>query len=357
MDGGPGTVVYTSDLLNFNNTLLSPTKLEVLLTSPLQVNFIRVCRLSSNFPRAPSTALIDEANILSLGEVEVFGLTKEAEFCGNPFDNCALYCVGVGERSGCSGCAATNGTCTWCADPNNQALGACVILERGATCGTDVLKTRISTWEPSNHLCPKDFIQERRQKGKNIHHSHREWSFSEAHVSNFCQFPQSPYVVDRWAGARGLSASTLRTQTTCAAVNSHFGLLPGAMNKTHFLKLVGDNCRSSENPLLTGIGRECMRLMQTAYCSSFCPQYGSPRGRPCFDWDTMFRACGKWATPTSRIDFDTAPLENGCPLDPNNIPKASVIEKKCDPFTPIVYSGLWEETFGLYTPIPKQLPS
>jgi hypothetical protein len=151
-----------------------------------------------------------------------------------------------------------------------------------------------------------------------------------------------------------LTAFTSEAETPCAVVNTHFGRFPGADNITHLLALVSQRCRSSESPLRTGIGRECMRLMQTAFCSSSCPAYGSAKGRPCFNWDAMFRACGKWASATTRISLDTASVDNGCPLDPNNIPKASSLEAKCDNETPITYTGLWEATFGLYDPLPAE---
>jgi hypothetical protein len=339
-----GTVVFNSGVWNANNSLEGPRHFQFDFPVPVRGNFIRVRRLFAQANLAPE--------FLSISEVEIYGLTKEAEFCGNPFGNCATYCVGLGERSGCSGCVGTKGTCTWCSDPNNDAVGACVLAGRGTTCGTDVLSTRISGWEEGNHNCPSNPLAEPKLNGKSLSAKHREHSFSFAFDSQFCDFPTEPWFVDKWSNAPALTAFTLTSSSPCSLVNTHFGLFPGAKTKEDMLELVDENCRTDTNPLASGRGRECMRLMQSAYCSANCPAYGSPRGRPCFDWDNLFRACGAWASPFDRIPLDVDPLNNGCPLDPNNLLKAASFEAKCDPnMTVVKYSGLWEETFGLYEPL------
>jgi hypothetical protein len=193
-------------------------------------------------------------------------------------------------------------------------------------------------------------------KGTGLSSAHIESSFSFSFESKFCDFPIEPYHVDRFANAPSLTAYNRLSSTPCYVANTQFGLIPGAKTSAELKALIQSKCRSNIDPLATESGRQCMRLMQSAYCSASCPPYGEPRGRPCFNWELLFRACAPWSSPSERLIFDTAPLFNGCPLDPNNILQAYPNEVKCDPEMSIKPSGLWEENFGLYDPLPNLPP-
>ena len=137
--------------------------------------------------------------ILSIAEIRLYSPDKENEFCGSHLGGCARYCLGIGERSGCSGCAATKGACEWCTDPANGASGVCLAAGEGRTCGTSAFSSRLQSWKNGASLCPVNVTREPYEKGypPTFSARHREHSFSHSHNSWFCQFPIEPMVVDR----------------------------------------------------------------------------------------------------------------------------------------------------------------
>ena len=115
-------------------------------------------------------------------------------------------------------------------------------------------------------------------------------------------------------------------------------------------------------------------------CTVGCVPYGTAKSRPCFNWDNLFKVCAPWTDgPDARAASDVLPLGNGCPLDPNNLPKAASDDVVCDAdqyatspltacsiYAPIKIdsnaarfsvrpSGRFEKTFGLYTKIPPPI--
>ena len=85
------TVVYNSTLLNANNSLNGPETIEVLLGNLTNGRAVRVSRASD------TTSTGDDANVLSLGEVEVFALDTMA------FDRAATPLRDLREAASMSG--------------------------------------------------------------------------------------------------------------------------------------------------------------------------------------------------------------------------------------------------------------
>jgi len=112
------------------------------------------------------------------------------------------------------------------------------------------------------------------------------------------------------------------------------------------LKVVsGGRCRSTTNPYSTAHGRECIRRMQSAYCSQACPEYGKAQGLFCpgEHMEYLYNVCQDWSNGIGGVPF------KGCPLDPSNLAWDDTEDRFCDDdLQNVHHSGFFESEFGLY---------
>jgi len=174
----------------------------------------------------------------------------------------------------------------------------------------------------ANYRCPVDPRQEPTIGGGiGISAAQSESYFSHTFVSDFCDFPVDPWVVDRTSyGALGSAlGSTLfpgsgipPSQELCQVTNS-----PDTFNVEAFPDFLGVRFTPSLN-LKTYLDenghlpreiknlhqlRNCARMVQTAYCNQFCPQYNVDRGIfvTLKSAERFQKQCGEFVNPYALI--------------------------------------------------------
>jgi len=297
-------------------------------------------------------------------------------------------CFTLGLRGGCSACESFGGACKWFyypSAPEQSGCGAATLTEERIFADSHAIVQHAPL------LCPKD-------PTKAVHlpytgpvtNKNYEEFFPKAYssVSSFCSFPTDPYFVDTFAHSYdphwAVDDPEGNYPRLCQISRIAFGLWTTspvgviatesrAFTKADLIRLA-DACplrsptkRDAEDsevtapkpgarsPLLTHVGRECLRAMQSAYCSTACSEYGSAEGLLCpnSNKDYLYRVCAPWTLGPSA--YHGTPLKNDCPLDPNNLPWDTISDAFCDDDTfRLQGSGLFEKTFGLHDPLPEQ---
>jgi len=298
-------------------------------------------------------------------------------------------CYTLGVRGGCSACESFGGACKWFYYPDAPEQSAC---GAGTLTEARILAEDGAVVIHAPLLCPKD--------PRNATHlpyvppvenKNYEDFFPKAYssISSFCEFPTDPYFVDTFAHSNEphwtVDDPEGEYPRLCEISRTAFGLWTTgnvgvftaetrAFTKADLVTLSA-NCPvrgptkrdvedeevatpgSSRSPLKTLVGRECVRAMQAAYCTTACPAYGVAEGLLCpnRNKDYLYRVCAPWTAGPSA--YKGIPLKNNCPLDPNNLPWDTVNDAFCDDDTfRLQGSGLFEHVFGLHDPLPKPEP-
>jgi hypothetical protein len=186
---------------------------------------------------------------------------------------------------------------------------------------------------------------------------------------SFCSFPTEPFMVDTFSHSDvplHFGKDEARFPRMCEVVRKSFGLWPAAngpsfyselraFDKPSLLALVNTLCFPApgiipSDPYSTSMGRECIRAMQSAYCSTGCTEYGKAQGRLCPNRyrDYLYRVCAPWTAGMLAYNPVSGPLKNGCPLDPNNLPWDGTHDAFCDEDVfHLQGSSFFEDFFGL----------
>jgi len=195
-------------------------------------------------------------------------------------------CLLIGAGTGCSGCNSGAFDCEWCTPAGNDGDINSQCLPRGY-CDS------IPGFVPDHRQCPDDPAKEPHYHGtfaeNNIGaHFARDWSPS--FDSEYCDFPEQPWVVDRTSVAGGW----LNPAEGCRRVNNQLAV--GQRGKI-------EECLFGTPPSYGGLGHkkltvrqeECIRLYQSYLCTFSCPHYGDAWNKNfvCKDYcDRLNQVCG-----------------------------------------------------------------
>jgi len=323
-----------------------------------------------------------------------------------------LRCRTLGRRGGCSSCESFGGSCRWLVSNDEPQSATCVsdsvdieyLNELWKGIGAKLF------YRHAPEMCPKNPdlahpIQFRDPATKTKVKAQQLFPFAvdsdNAHHS-FCDFPTNPYYVDRWAHSYDgfLKPIDGHHPHMCEISRLHLGVWYGspeesmpswwlenrAVDKKSLQYLISNYCKNpcfkrdgsgckrnvsevadsaslvvrSTNPWTSYKSLECIRAIQSAYCSVACPAYNKAQGRLCANtkhFRYLYDVCEPWTYGYSEyVANGYNPLKNNCPLDPNNLPWDQFSDAFCDddPFR-LDASGYFEKTFGLWDPLEDEL--
>jgi len=308
--------------------------------------------------------------------VASFDICSSLAITDDEYELC-LRCNTLGRRGGCSSCESFGGVCKWFYDSAFHESSTC-----GPSSMTDERLHEVeSTLSHAPGLCPSDPTKAEHlvitSDDADLVGFQEYFPKAYSTGSGFCHFPTDPYFVDTFA--HSYEADHWSNDNPegdyprlCEVTRLSMGLWVTASAQPFFnesrawdkeslrnklsscipIKRGLEDLAVTSNPWGSLRGLECIRAMQSAYCTVACSEYNSAEGRLCTNKnrDYLYRVCDIWTAGPGA--YTGSPARNGCPLDPNNLPWDTVTDAFCDDDTfRLQPTFAFELKFGLHDPL------